>query len=128
MITIYILVDPRDRRVRYVGQTCDPVARLRSHVSPSSEATPEKHAWVDSLRRDGMAPIMIQIGSVPGMCAANEGEKIAIDFYRESGAALLNCTTVGRKPLATEDKSINSGVRLSPEWVERLDALRAVRP
>lgn len=125
VISIYILVDPRDRRVRYVGQTRNPAGRVRSHAVLSSEMTPRKRAWIESLKRDELSPRMIIIGEEPDARLALEGEQVAISFYAASGADLLNSPAVGRKPLATEDRPVNAGVRRVPHWTARLDALLA---
>lgn len=59
--SIYILRDPRDKAVRYVGMTTQsPHSRYSAHLSNLSEKghNPEKSAWVKGLRAIGLVPRM----------------------------------------------------------------------
>jgi hypothetical protein len=52
--TVYVLVDPRDNRVRYVGATTQALkVRLKGHMA---SPTPRIKAWVDGLVSGGLAP------------------------------------------------------------------------
>lgn len=89
-IYIYILVDPRDRRVRYVGQSLDPwTRRLGHHSLRLPPFKNRKDAWCMELREAGLRPRMILIGSVDER-ESDSAEVSAIRFYRECGCDLLN--------------------------------------
>ncbi len=61
--TIYLLFDPRDRRVRYVGQTKRHFsARLEEHVNDPQDST---RGWVEELRRVRLRPEMYIFAEVP---------------------------------------------------------------
>ena len=56
---IYGLVDPLEPlRIRYVGQTIAPAARMREHLT---EGFGKKADWVQSLLEAGRAPDMVQL-------------------------------------------------------------------
>lgn len=55
-MSLYRLIDPRDGRTRYVGQSEWPAARLRQHLSPSAQI--HVAGWVDELRMAGLKPQM----------------------------------------------------------------------
>ena len=62
---IYVLIDPRDERIRYVGCTRDPESRFRSHSTPAwSKKLME---WRADLREEGFGPIfwVIDTANVP---------------------------------------------------------------
>lgn len=54
---IYALVDPRDKRIKYVGKTNNPDRRYDEHVE--TEETTQKAIWIQELRSAGVKPTMI---------------------------------------------------------------------
>lgn len=85
-IAIYLLVDPRDGRVRYVGQTRDPATRLAKH---KEDVWGGRRDWLLDMRSNGIAPRMVTIGAVPERLA-NLAERVVIAHYRAAGHPLLN--------------------------------------
>lgn len=87
-VVIYALVDPRDERIRYIGKTEKRLAqRLSEHISfPVNRGT---RAWIEELRRAGLAPKI-----EPITCCGQqwwEGkETFWIRWCRIRGARLLN--------------------------------------
>lgn len=126
---IYVLIDPRDGRVRYVGKTERPKNRLASHLSPSRFRQQENHrtAWIGSLLRSGLKPIfkLIDAGIGDGWA---EAERAWISEFRANGADLVNGTdggegTMGRRvPLSPEHRAkigaANRGKKRTPEMCE----------
>lgn len=62
--TVYGLVDPRDKQIRYVGATMQTLpARLKGHLSHPATRVWE---WLEGLREDGLIPEIIPLReSVP---------------------------------------------------------------
>ena len=100
-MTIYVLIDPRDGRVRYVGKTANPVKRLPGHLA---EARGERHrraCWLRALLALGLEPTLEVIEEVAGN--GNERERFWIALYRSEGHDLVNGTDGGE------------GVTMTPE-------------
>lgn len=57
-VAIYVLVDPRDSTVRYVGRTFSPATRLTGHVSAAATSTRVMRAWVEELKAIDRRPTM----------------------------------------------------------------------
>lgn len=57
---IYVLIDPRDLEVRYVGKTNDPKERYRAHISPHiyMRNNNKKCIWIESLKAQDLKPLM----------------------------------------------------------------------
>lgn len=56
-VAIYVLVDPRDDTVRYVGQTRDPHRRAEQHrKNENRKSNKELWAWKAELKAQGLAP------------------------------------------------------------------------
>lgn len=55
---VYGLKDPRTGQFRYVGQTYNPVRRLKGHIY-SGSGPDAKTAWIDDLKNDGEIPEMV---------------------------------------------------------------------
>ena len=84
-IAIYVLTDPRDNTVRYVGKSNDPERRMSEHVASSMP-------WVVELRSAGLAPVM-HIVDRASLEEWERAEQYWIAFYSRHGR-LLN-TEVG---------------------------------
>jgi hypothetical protein len=70
-VFIYVLIDPVQGLVRYVGKTHAPYFRLRQHlVETGAEAI---RNWLDELGRDGVSPVMA-IVDVTEVGRADESE------------------------------------------------------
>lgn len=58
-INFYVLIDPRDGKIRYVGQTVDTQNRLRNHIWEAKKKNrSHKERWIVSLLRRNMKPVM----------------------------------------------------------------------
>jgi hypothetical protein len=91
---VYVLVDPRDESIRYVGRTSAPHLRATTHACQSSSRG-DKAMWTAELLSLGLRP-RLEIVETFGInrriwprspCAA---EQAWIDRARASGADLLN--------------------------------------
>lgn len=86
--TVYALVDPRDRRIRYVGLTCNPAKRLRAHCL---YGTTSLQGWVDDLKSGGALPEMQRLLGFDGTWP--EAAALELEWIRRMVAAghdLLN--------------------------------------
>jgi hypothetical protein len=98
---IYILRDPRDGVVKYVGQSTNPSYRLRLHVNVarSSKTTPShKDNWIRQLLKEGLRPLQDILESGFGEDEWKRAEMSWIAKFRESGTPLLNRTDGGDGP------------------------------
>lgn len=85
---IYVLVDPRTRKIRYAGKSNNPAARYRSHCSdPVSRRRDKITRWVDELRACGLRPRMRVLRWVEDWETA---EREVIALCRASGRDMLN--------------------------------------
>jgi hypothetical protein len=65
-IAIYVLIDPRDRTVRYVGASKQPSMRLRSHVLLLRVSIGNaKGEWFSEMAAAGVEPEMEIVQTVP---------------------------------------------------------------
>jgi len=104
---IYVLYDPRECRVRYVGKSIDPHRRLRSHRSLKRTRFTMVDRWIDDMRKDGIAPRMRVVGWVDDWQSA---EKYLIARCRESGRNIFNIEDGGLSGKTSQK-------RLSNAWV-----------
>ncbi len=63
MQSIYILSDPRTKRVRYVGKSVNPHNRLEQHIDEISNSA--KGQWIQELRAHGLEPQMTIVDDCP---------------------------------------------------------------
>jgi len=95
---IYILIDPKTNKVRYVGQTTKKLQqRLSAHINKARNTpnkTTHKNTWIKSLIKENLKPI-IQLIDIVSDDEWKEKEKYYIKKYRESGDELLNLSEGG---------------------------------
>lgn len=106
---IYVLRDPRDGAIRYVGWTKHAKIRLKKHIWCKDRS--HKQHWINSVIADGKRPLMeiIEDGSGPGFA---EAERRWIAHYRSIGCPLTNGTDGGEGALGlrhTEEAKRKSG-------------------
>ena len=90
------------RAVRYVGKADDPLRRAKAHQKPSDSATnPYKARWIEQLRRQGLAPVLVILEECP-YDAWQSRELYWHDFFVLRGERLTNLATCGQgdSPLA----------------------------
>jgi hypothetical protein len=88
---IYVLMDPRDNHIRYVGRTARSVdKRLTEHITVSYMRNEDLVAWIAELKALGLLPILHRIDSAPDKTQANERESLWIRWYLYRGESLLN--------------------------------------
>lgn len=96
---IYLLKDPRDGNVRYVGKSVDLKSRLRQHIHDVFRGVRNhKTAWIKQVLDFGARPIIeVDVIVADGECwKQREIERIA--YYRSIGAKLTNSTPGGDAP------------------------------
>jgi hypothetical protein len=86
---VYVLIDPRDNDVRYVGITDNPDRRLEEHLSGRGGNIP-KRIWIKELCQLGLAPTMQLLETGLSLSAAMERENSLIQHYLNAGKTLVN--------------------------------------
>jgi hypothetical protein len=89
---IYILVDPRDRSIRYVGVTIRGTSsRIAAHLNDAGKVGYNrlKSEWLRSLRDEGLSPEVFVV-EVANASDRYEIEKRWIRAFTEIGAPLVN--------------------------------------
>lgn len=115
---IYALTDPRDPWVTlYIGKANNPAARLKSHLRDARVRKSRVCAWVQSLVRDGVEPMMVVIRATPDWVSA---ERELIADARAHGLNLLNISPGGTEPPSPIDsKAWQTALRKRPKHVMR---------
>lgn len=127
---IYVLRDPRDGAVRYVGQTVSPKNRLSSHIAEARKGSSYRcHRWIMELQRGLLKPLMEVIDHVP-LREADAAEMRWIKVYRDSGSDLTNHTAGGRgfrghKPSREAVEKRAAAIRGKPRSAEARAAVKA---
>jgi hypothetical protein len=104
VIYIYVLIDPRNLAVRYVGKTNNPYERMRSHISPHIYMRHNnlKCIWTEELKSLGLNPIM----QILCTCKPEESELYEYRYYKlfKEGCDLLNSATILKETFQYEIK------------------------
>jgi hypothetical protein len=90
---VYILRDPRDNAVRYVGCTVNPSMRLSGHKYAPRRSNDARSAWVREILDAGLKPVLEIVER--DVLDWAEAERRWISELRSSGAALVNSTDGG---------------------------------
>jgi len=89
--TIYALIDPRDSKIKYIGQTGSPKTRLENHISSvrNSNDRSLRANWIRELLSEGLRPIFKELEVVP-IDRANESETKYLNECYRKGVILCN--------------------------------------
>lgn len=133
LVAIYALCDSREsdpvRRVRYVGQTIQPLRqRLGAHwrVARAGEDT-HRARWMRCMESAGAAVIIEEILRVPGLFA-DVAEIDCIARFRNAGADLTNTSAGGGglwNPSSETRQKMSEGARGHKRWVGRKHTLES---
>lgn len=92
-VHIYVLVDPRNRTIFYVGQSVDPAKRLKAHISEGRRviraSKTNRWRYLHSMIAEGVTPTIQIVDTVPldfGLVA----ERNWYDLLTEIGCKLTN--------------------------------------
>lgn len=115
MTSIYGLIDPRDRLLRYIGKSDAPHERLRQHIVESGREVHHRAHWIQALLRLGLMPEVVLLEQV-AVEDWEQAERWWIAWFRALGAKLVNDTDGG------------DGGNIGPEARERMAAkIRGVK-
>jgi group I intron endonuclease len=120
---IYILIDPKDNFIRYVGQTTKTLKnRLNSHINKAKSSpnkTTHKNTWIKSLLNQDLKPIIKLIDTVSEN-EWKEKEKFYIKKYKELGENLLNISEGGDSGSMPGGKRIWGSVEKYENWKRKI--------
>lgn len=89
-VTIYVLIDPITKRVKYVGRTTMTLkSRLNAHINEKRSYNGLKLYWIRRISNKGLIPIISQIEQCT-IEKASECETKWIHHYEDSGEYLFN--------------------------------------
>lgn len=94
-VHLYGLIDPRDNRIKYVGQTVNLDRRYKEHCAIHGSTA--KDVWISELAGLDLKPILVHLETVSG-AEANHREAWWIELLKVAGS---NLTNTG-KPVAVE--------------------------
>lgn len=103
-VYIYILIDPKDNKVKYVGKTCSVSKRYSAHINDKRKS--HKRSWIVSLAKEGLKPIIEVIDEV-SKDNWQLWEQHYISLYKSWGFKLTN------HPLRLGGEGFNKG---NPSW------------
>jgi len=92
---IYVLVDPRNGKIRYVGKTVEPQKRVRWHMNEAANSRDNSYRlnWLRSLAAANLKPTMTIVET--GIGDWERAERQWIKKYQVEGAELVNGTPGG---------------------------------
>lgn len=85
---VYILIDPKDNAIHYVGMTRFPHRRLAQHISEYKGD--EKSEWIRNLSSSKLKPILKIVEDNLTAEEADARETYWIKYYQSQGATLYN--------------------------------------
>lgn len=133
---LYVLKDPRNGEVRYVGKTCvQPASRFKMHIwEGRTRKRTYKANWIYQLLTVGLKPQMEVVGFLPE-AEVDFGERTLIRCFLRSGIRLTNLTDGGegapgfiqsRETRLKRSISMH-GITRSPETRQKMTAAQKLR-
>lgn len=126
---LYILRDPRTKKIRYLGKSNNPRMRLNCHIRDARENPTSHHrrAWIRGLLNLGLRP------EIEILCSVNFSEwefweKKFIAGFREEGIDLLNVSEGGEGTSLPGPKHGMWGRTHTPEAREKIRNSKIGKP
>jgi len=91
---IYVLKDPRNDEIYYVGCTKNIHQRFKAHLNPARDLVTPKRQWIKELRELGLKPILSILEDVDDDNSLIR-EKYYIQHFRTLGSPLTNTGEIG---------------------------------
>jgi hypothetical protein len=91
---IYILIDPTNNEIKYVGKANNIKERFKNHKNRCRDTNTYKRHWINKLRLKGLYPELEVIDIVP-VSEWHYWEKFWISYYKSIGCNLTNTTSGG---------------------------------
>lgn len=113
---IYILIDPRNQQVRYVGKSDNGEERYPKSWKLSKKEGRHKRYWVESLLKLGLEPLLEVIDEV-NIFEWEFWERHYISLYKSWGFDLTNLTIGG--------DGISKGHKMPPRSSEHMERIKA---
>src|SRR5260370_33468198 len=92
--TIYALIDPRNKEVRYIGLTQKPLRERLDQDTNDLSGCFEKTEWIRELKKMGIKPLIEAIEENLTLSKANVRETYWIKQYLHLKAPILNTSKV----------------------------------
>lgn len=118
LFQIYTLTDPRDRKVRYVGCTVNPKARLTTHLNIQANTVNKKELWLLELKALGYKPELDVVFTTTDFTEAANAEVKYFELY-DNGELLCNNPSRSLYPNKWIEKTNN----IMEEVVEKANEL-----
>lgn len=110
---VYVLIDPRDLQIKYVGSTvCRLCTKLATHLYDSKSHNHPASKWIRELLSQNLKPSIEAIETHSDELEMRRDEEFYIRYFSFIGVPLLN-TTFLRKPKRKERLSIEHRKKLS---------------
>ena len=88
--TIYMLVDPRNHKPFYIGQTQYPYLRYKEHRNPSDDDKSDRAKRIREIRKARKSPLFVELESTSRKTSALMREMYWIETFKRSGVKLKN--------------------------------------
>ena len=92
---IYMLIDPRNDEIKYVGKSDHPNQRLKEHIYMRYKKRSHKNNWIIGLIDSGLQPILKVIEEIR-YSNWEKRERYWIKYYKKQGYKLTNMTDGGK--------------------------------
>jgi hypothetical protein len=107
---IYILIDPFDNNIRYVGQSSNIERRLKDHINTSTNKNSysyrtHKSCWIRRVIKSGQMPIIKIVEECNSLDESNIRERYYIEKYQKEGYKLTNSKSEDVTEFSTITKS-----------------------
>src|SRR5260370_28507576 len=88
--SVYVLLDPRDNAIKYVGIAANTHLRFKQHAYWEHSPNTPRGQWLEELRHQGIEPVMRVLESNLSPAKAYEREQYWIKEYLNIGTHLKN--------------------------------------
>ena len=114
---VYVLLDPRsDNTIRYVGRSCNPEDRYKSHLLSAKKKSTYKQNWINSLLVENIKPLLKVIFSSDPKTVKVEETRLIRKESKVNSKLTNSSTSFHKKSLVREKRDVVGVHLLKQRW------------
>lgn len=98
--TIYGLVDPTDKKIKYIGCSVNVDARYKQHIYSSKNGITEKNIWISDVLKNGFKPQLIKLDEIT-TSDRNEALNLETTYIQKNSEDGLNLRSLNENNTTT---------------------------
>ena len=115
--SIYGLIDPRTKQIRYIGKANDPAKRYYDHIKQAKDGYKSyKCNWIRNLFKAGRKPVLIILQRYIPLKLWRDAERFWVQYCKDKGYKVTNLYPAGIGADVSEESKKKMSESQKQKW------------